>query len=393
LRIIGRMLQLSVFATAFRIFFLSTALHAVAVITIWLLKLRGHEIAAISTAPVYWHTYEMVFGFGRAAIFGFLFTAGQHWSGQQLLTRRSLTALFLLWLTGRFSFFLPYEFSVSGFAIDSAANVLALYSMWPLMQPQQKHNQPVVWLFIAYAAAQVVASGAVLAAGLSEIFLPAVKLALLCVVFLVAIIAGRVLPFFASVVIAGDKPRILPKLEKAIWPLTLVTLGAFSLAPLHDVLTKMAAAACLLAAILHAIRWVNWRPQATWRMPILAILYAGYLFLIIGFALLGLALLQWVPSSVAWHMLGLGAAGVFIFGMMTRVALGHTGRPIKATVLVNIGYFALCAALPVRVVLPLFGYADKAYLFAAIFWILSFTLYLIKYTPILLHARVDGRPG
>ena len=133
------MLQPPVFATAFRIFFLSTALHAVAVITIWLLKLRGHEIAAISTAPVYWHTYEMVFGFGRAAIFGFLFTAGQHWSGQQLLTRRSLTALFLLWLTGRFSFFLPYEFSVAGFAIDSAANVLALHH-WRAQPPALPHR-------------------------------------------------------------------------------------------------------------------------------------------------------------------------------------------------------------------------------------------------------------
>lgn len=387
------MISLSVFATAFRIFFLGCALHAVAVISIWLLKLHGFEVVSLDAAPVYWHTYEMVFGFSRAAIFGFLFTAGQHWSGQQLLTRRSLVALFLLWFIGRFAFFLPFGWSIAGFGIDAAANILALSSMWPLMNPQQKHNHAVVYLFIVYAVAQSIGAAAALNPEWTGAFLPAVKFALLCILFLVALIAGRVLPFFASVVISGDKPRMLPWLEKLILPVVIMTLTAFALLPLHESLAPVAAAACLLTALVHLIRWVNWRPLATLKMPILAILYLGYFFLILGFVLLALALVNLLIVSVAWHMLGLGAAGVFIFGMMTRVALGHTGRPIKASPLVTMAYVLLVTALSSRVVLPLFGLTDRAYLLASVFWILSFAIYLVKYTAVLTQPRIDGRPG
>ncbi|MBL8035029.1 MAG: NnrS family protein [Leptospiraceae bacterium] len=100
-----------------------------------------------------------------------------------------------------------------------------------------------------------------------------------------------------------------------------------------------------------------------------------------------------MPASPAWHMFGVGAGGVFIFGMMTRVALGHTGRPIKAPQLALAGYLTLNMALAVRVTLPLIGFADQAYLIAAILWIAAFLFYLVKYAPMLFAPRIDGKPG
>lgn len=78
--------------------------------------------------------------------------------------------------------------------------------------------------------------------------------------------------------------------------------------------------------------------------------------------------------------------------MMTRVALGHTGRPIKAAAVVSAAYLTLNLAMLVRVILPLAGITDRAYLIAAILWISSFGLYLVMYAPILVHPRIDGRP-
>lgn len=47
----------------------------------------------------------------------------------------------------------------------------------------------------------------------------------------------------------------------------------------------------------------------------------------------------------------------------------------------------------IRVILPLAGVADRAYLIAALLWVASFGLYLVKYAPILVQPRIDGRPG
>ena len=299
-----------VFATAFRIFFLAAAIHAVSVILLWLLHLRGIVSLPTGVSPVFWHTYEMVFGFSRAAIFGFLFTAGQHWSGKQLLTPQKLAILFVLWVAGRFSFFMAPGLATAGFAIDSFVNVFALWQMRPLLNPQQKHNHSVVYLFVIFSLAQAFSSATAMRSEYNYLFLPILKTALLSVIFLIAVIAGRVLPFFASVVIAGKKPRILPWLEKLVWPHALLTLTAFTLSPTHSIFTHIAAVACLAGAVLHGARWLLWRPHAAWRMPILSILFLGYLFLVAGFAMLASALWAVTSLSAAWHMMGIGAIAI-----------------------------------------------------------------------------------
>lgn len=387
------MYHLPVFATAFRIFFLGCAVHATAAIALWLLKLRGIDVLPTNAAPVFWHTYEMVFGFSRAAIFGFLFTAGQHWSGKFLLGGRSTMVLFLLWSVGRLAFFLPPVLAPVAFAADIAASLFALWQLRHLLAAQQKHNHPVVYLFVIYLLAQIGAVLAIYVPPISEHFMHAVRLGLIVVVFFVAIIAGRVLPFFASVVVQGAKPRILPPMEKAIWPSTLAALLSFALLPVHPLSEKLAAFVFAAVAILHGVRWYFWRPVATLKIPILAILYVGYFWLALGFLLLALSFMGWLTASPAWHVFGIGAAGIFIFGMMTRVALGHTGRPIKAAPVVSIAYLTLNLAMFVRVALPLAGITDRAYLIAAILWIVSFGLYLYEYLLILVQPRIDGRPG
>lgn len=385
--------HLPVFATAFRIFFLVCGVHAITVITLWTLKLSGIETAATILPGIYWHTYEMVFGFCRAAVFGFVFTAGQHWAGKFLLGGYSLVTLFILWTIGRFAFFSSPIFAHVAFAADLAASLFALYRMRVFMGREQKNNANVAYLFIFLTLAQTGAITAFFVAQVADQFLHFVRLGLLTIIFFVALIAGRVLPFFASVVIQGTKPRVIARIEKFVWPLTVLTLIAFLCIPLHVGMEKLSAVLFLATGLLHAARWYHWKPLAAVRIPILLILYVGYLWLVMGFLLLSPALVGWIPPSPAWHMFGIGAAGVFIFGMMTRVALGHTGRPIKAAGLISMAYLTLNAAMAVRVVLPLMGVTDKAYLFAAVLWILSFSIYLMTYASVLMRSRLDGRPG
>ena len=90
-----------------------------------------------------------------------------------------------------------------------------------------------------------------------------------------------------------------------------------------------------------------------------------------------------------------GAAGGLIIGMMTRTALGHTGRPLVADRSDVACYVLVALAALVRVAVPLLAPAQTmpAVLLSAALWSAGFALYAIRYAPLLLRARADGKPG
>lgn len=387
------MYRFTLFTTAFRIFFLAAGLHALFVILVWILKLRGIEILTTGPSAVYWHTYEMVYGFCRAAIFGFLFTAGQHWCGKQLLTSRSMAVLFGLWLAGRLAFFVTGHMAHVVFAADVLAGFYAAGRAWPLMHPQQKHNHKVVYMLILLTLTQTITAAAILMPELSFPVLHGVRTGLMITVAFVIVIGGRILPFFTSMAIPEAKPQISPTLEKWIFPVSVTSILAFALLPVHELLRFPVALVLLAGAAINGVRWVRWRPLASLKKPILAVLFAGYLWVVVGFTMLAVMLLAQINPSPAWHVLGIGAAGVFIYGMMTRVALGHTGRKIQASAPIAVGYLLLNIALLLRVVLALTGMLPQAYLYSAILWLITFVVFVAIYSSVLWSPRVDNKPG
>ena len=87
--------------------------------------------------------------------------------------------------------------------------------------------------------------------------------------------------------------------------------------------------------MVQALRLWGWHHAGAWRNPMLAVLYAGYLWLVLGLALDALAGLGWLPPFPALHALTAGAFGVFTLGMMARVTLGHTGREVRGETLTS----------------------------------------------------------
>jgi uncharacterized protein involved in response to NO len=83
-----------------------------------------------------------------------------------------------------------------------------------------------------------------------------------------------------------------------------------------------------------------------------------------------------------------------MMAMMMRSSLGHTGRILQASRIDIAAYVILQIAAISRVaatVLPSSYTMLVAVSGAA--WILSFSLYLVHYGPMLLRPRIDGRPG
>jgi uncharacterized protein involved in response to NO len=99
--------------------------------------------------------------------------------------------------------------------------------------------------------------------------------------------------------------------------------------------------------------------------------------------------------SIANHALTVGGIGMMTFGMMARVSLGHTGRPIEPTRWVELAFVALNLAALARVLGPLLlpRYYQLWILLSGGLWLLCFLTFTIVYLPLLMRPRIDGKPG
>ena len=83
-----------------------------------------------------------------------------------------------------------------------------------------------------------------------------------------------------------------------------------------------------------------------------------------------------------------------MLGMMTRSALGHTGRPLKARAVETAAYALVHLGAALRVFGPLTGAEAGPHAFAgsAVLWSGAFALFVAAYWPILTRPRVDETP-
>ncbi|RYF42733.1 MAG: NnrS family protein [Comamonadaceae bacterium] len=372
----------------FRPFYLLASIFAALSIGLWSLQFAGWLGQPYLQGPM-WHAHEMLFGFTLAVIVGFLFTAGSNWSGRPILRGLPLAALALLWVTGRVLVLTPFGWAAA--IVNSAFPLLAALALAiPFAASGNRRNYFFVALLLLLAAAAL----AVHMDHLGVLRVPAwlgIQLALDTVLFIMAVMGGRVIPMFTNNGVPGAGAGRHPLLEKAALGLLLVLLAADAL-QLHG--AWLAALACVCAAA-HATRWLLWRPWKTLRAPLVWVLHAAYFWIPLHLALRALSELGWVASSVATHALTAGAAGGLIIGMMARTARGHTGRPLKADRLDLACFLLVALAAMVRVVVPLAvpAWTVGSVLVSAVLWSCGFGLYALGYGPVLLRTRQDGNPG
>lgn len=383
-------------ALAFRPFFLLAGAAGAILIPLWLAVLQGWIDLGSRWAPVDWHGHEMIFGFTGAVMTGFVLTAARNWSGQPTAHGPRLGMLAALWLAARALMAsgdsLPWAVGAivgTGFFWAVAATLAP-----PLLRARNQRNYALIVLFFTLGIADALFHWG--AAAENFPLQQAGKfLAFDLVVVLLVFMGGRVIPFFTQSVIAG--PRITPQ-PVTDWLATGLTLG---FAAVHvasfavPALDPLAGGLALAAAAVNLKRWLAWRSLATRAMAILWVLHVGYFWLVIGLTLWGLALAFALPTTDAGiHALAAGAMGTLILGMMSRVALGHTGRPIIAPKPIIAAYGLVIFGALLRSAMAAFGpYADLARTLAGLSWAGGFAIFLVVYWAILTRPRLDGRPG
>lgn len=171
--------------------------------------------------------------------------------------------------------------------------------------------------------------------------------------------------------------------------------GSAFLLVMGDADAWLSALVCLLAAVLHGLRLAGWNPWATRHAPMLWILHLSYAWIPLSLLLLAASRVGYVAPSAAIHALTIGAVGGLIIGMVTRTALGHTGRPVRAGRIEHLVFVLMPLAAISRVAPYLIEALPYRAMFSisALFWSLAFVLYLVKYGPLLCRPRADGREG
>ncbi len=382
--------RFALFALGFRPFYLLAALLATLSVPLWVAQYVGLLPGRGPIAGLAWHMHEMVFGFAVAVVTGFLFTAGRNWTNQPTPTGATLVGLAALWLAARL-LAITGPSSVAAW-VDFAFLPLVAWFLWrALKAANNKRN----YFFVALLGALALFNMAFwfAAFGIAPVSpLVPIKAALYVIVAIVAIMGGRVIPMFTQNAIPAARVRRNVKVDG--W-----AIGLLAAALAFDVLAAPAwllAPAALAAAVLHAIRLALWDPLATRGKPIVWILHLSYAWIPVGLALLAVAALTpKVHEVYAVHAFAIGAVGGMIIGMITRTALGHTGRPLAAGLAETFAYGLVQAAAFTRVVVGLAipaAYGQTLAL-SALFWSAGFALYAIAYFPILTRPRADGRPG
>jgi uncharacterized protein involved in response to NO len=113
----------------------------------------------------------------------------------------------------------------------------------------------------------------------------------------------------------------------------------------------------------------------------------------VGVAATGLTEFFHGNSSLALHATTVGALGTLTLGMMVRVALGHTGRALRARPASTIAFLVMSVAAAVRIVAPgiSVSYARAGYIAAGALWCLTWALYLRDFGQILFAPRAEER--
>ncbi len=378
------------FSYAFRPFFLLAAAWAVLAPIVLIAALAGAGWTAEALPLFRWHGHEMIYGVVSAAIAGFLLTAAPTWTNTPPVSGWPLAALALLWIAGRI-----VASPLTGLHATPAVLIelaffpaLAFLLARPLITTRNVRNYPFLLLLLLLFVADA-AFHAFLAGWLTLPFDP-LRFAMNIVLVLVVVVGGRIIPAFTrnALVREGRGTSIAPAagLERA----SLAAIAAVVVVDLIAAGSWAAGVIAAVAALLVAARLAQWEGHRTWRMPIVVILHIGYGWVAVALGLKAVWLLTQAPWAANWlHAQTAGVFGTMILAVMTRVALGHTGRPLVVHRAIIAAYALVVAGALVRIFGPALLPIGAVHVFtcAVALWAGAFAIFLAVYAPILLGPR------
>ena len=366
----------------------------------------GVPVAALvlQPAPIWAHAWLMLFAVFPTMFFGFLFTVFPRWMNGPLVTQAEYVGTAVLfvagtvcWLIGTFA---GAPWLLLGCLFNGLALALALYALFRVLLGSPAVVSHAVVVLIALCVQLVSLAGFAWGITQSNDFALhfAVRASLwggLLPVFFA--VCHRMIPFFSQGPIPGYVPWrptwvLVGVVSLAYARLLLGTAGALDVLPLVDVALFTLTALC-------AVRWTSRRARGN---ALLWSLYAGYAWLPFAvllqairdgsFALTG----EWALGRAPVHALGMGFFGGMLVAMVTRVTMGHSGRPLRMDQLTLVCFLVLQAGALLRVLSEVIQApaAVQWFLLGSLaLWFGAIAVWIGRVGGIYVVPRIDGRPG
>ena len=319
-------------ASAFRPFYFLGALYAPLLVAAWLGAFHGLWNLPPDAIPLkLLHGHEFIFGFAAAIISGIVLTALPSWAGTEEICGRRLMLLTALWLAGRIAFWAsPWLPSLLPAVVDCLLFPAIFFMLAPqLLRAGNRLYLLLLPILAVLFAANTIYHHGLLASNYGQAW-QALRLAIYAIIVLYILKGGVLAPIFTANALREKGRASLPacnmKLEVAATGAVLL-LATLDLAAAPPVWTGSIALAC---ALLHGWRTARWQGWRVADVPLVLVMHLGFVWLILAFVLKAAAELGGIVPEAMWlHAFTIGSLGLMMLGLMTRVSLRHTGRPLR----------------------------------------------------------------
>jgi len=358
----------------------------------------------LTVAPIWAHSFLMLFAVFPTFFFGFLFTTYPRWMNGPLVPRWACVSAPLLltaatggWLVGAHT---GVALQLAAAALATAGLLVALIAFLRVLLDAQQVVSHAIVTSAAFAIGIVCTAGFGYGLWVASDFVLhfAVRAALwgfLLPVFFA--VCHRMIPFFSQGVVVGYVPWrptwVLVAVVGLAWlRLLLGTAGMLNALVVADLALFVLTAWC-------AVRWTSLEARGN---PLLWTLYAGYAWLPVAMLLQtvrdGAFVVSgdWALGRAPIHALGMGFFGGLLIAMVTRVTMGHSGRRLAMDRAAFACFLVVQAAALARVL------SEVTTAPAAVQWLLlgsvgawlaAFAVWGGRNAAIYLTPRIDGRPG
>ncbi|MEN3931362.1 NnrS family protein [Microvirga sp. W0021] len=365
----------------FRPFFFLGSIQAAFIVLFWIPIFYGHITSFSALPALEWHIHELLYGYLSAAVVGFLLTAVPNWTGRLPVSGPPLGALVALWLAGRF-FISASEFTGLTFAAIIDASFLFVVIgviAREIIAGKNYRNLRVLAGVILLMIGNTCFLFEVITKGYANY---GIRIGIAAMLMLVVLIGGRIIPSFTRNWLVQNNPGRIPipfnRFDGATILISGIALSCWIFWPQNQI----CGALFILAGIMQFGRLIRWAGDRTLANPLLAILHVAYLFIPFGFILESLAIYELVATSAGIHAWTSGAFALMTLAVMSRASLGHTGRALKATVIMQVIYILAVFAAVTRVYATLIA-ANQIWVYlSGTLWVLAFLGFAIYYTPI-----------
>lgn len=374
-----------IWRSAFRPFFLLGIGYGVLFMLAWLGAQLGLALPA-GAAFNAWHGHEIVFGFAGAVITGIVLTALPSWAGTEEIDGRRLALLAALWVAGRVAIWLaPWLPSLLVTLLD-----VALFPAVAVMvAPQLLRLKNRLYLLLLPVLAGLFAANLAFHLGAGGFGL---RLAIYSIMLLYVLKGGVLVPVFTGNALRDKKrgPPIAPWFALDVASAgSIVILAAADLGGLPTAWIGFSAA---FACVIQIVRLVRWRGWLLMDVPLVFAMHLGHAWLVVALGLKAAAHFAGAVPESAWlHAFTVGALGMMMMGLMTRVVLVHTGRPALLPPAIAAAIALMGLAALVRVAAPLSGFERSLLAASAALWIVPFVIYLAAFAAMCIKPSLPRK--